>query len=200
MKSRAREVAIECIAFPENETNVFYAGAEDGSIFKTQLHVSNTNENFLENISGHGGPITSLHVHPLGDSVFTELGGSLLLSSSVDWSVKLWNPKQSPEPLLSFEAFEEYVYDVKWSPTHPSVFAACDGDGHLDLWNLNSSLEEPHLRKTNSHAINKLTWAPNGTRLAAGDSSGKVHVYGISSDLSESRGEDWSQLERLFFV
>jgi dynein intermediate chain len=200
MKSRAREVAIQCIAFPENETNVFFAGAEDGSIFKTQLHVSNTNENFLETISGHGGPITSLDVHPLGDSFSTELGGNLLLSSSMDWSVKLWNPKASTEPLVSFESFEEYVYDVKWSPTHPSVFAAADGDGHLDIWNLNSSLEEPLLRKTYPQPANKLTWAPNGTRLAAGDSSGHVRIYALSQDLSESRSEDWSQLERLFFV
>jgi dynein intermediate chain len=33
------------------------------------------------------------------------------------------------------------VYDVAWSPTHPALFAAVDGTGRLDLWNLNKDTE-----------------------------------------------------------
>ena len=31
----------------------------------------------------------------------------------------------------------DYVYDCAWSPQHPALFAAVDGTGRLDLWNLN---------------------------------------------------------------
>lgn len=33
------------------------------------------------------------------------------------------------------------MYDVQWSPIHPALFAAVDGMGKLDLWNLNLDTE-----------------------------------------------------------
>jgi len=30
----------------------------------------------------------------------------------MDWTIKLWNPKDRSTPLYSFEATQEYVYDV----------------------------------------------------------------------------------------
>ena len=33
------------------------------------------------------------------------------------------------------------MYDVQWSPIHPALFAAVDGTGRLDLWNLNNDTE-----------------------------------------------------------
>lgn len=41
----------------------------------------------------------------------------------------------------SFEDNSDYIYDVKWSPTHPALFASADGNGKLDLWNLNNDTE-----------------------------------------------------------
>ena len=61
--------------------------------------------------------------------------GHLFLTSSMDWTVKLWSLKEN-RPLYSFEDNGDYVYDVAWSPIHPALFAAVDGNGRLDLWNL----------------------------------------------------------------
>ena len=38
----------------------------------------------------------------------------LMLSASMDWTVKLWNPKNeySHAPIYTFESSQEYVYDV----------------------------------------------------------------------------------------
>lgn len=44
-------------------------------------------------------------------------------------------------PLYSFEQADDYVYDVKWSPTHPALFASVDGGAKFDLWNLNADTE-----------------------------------------------------------
>ena len=44
-------------------------------------------------------------------------------------------------PLCSFNTYADYVYDVKWSPKHPAVFASVDGSGRLQLWNLNNDYE-----------------------------------------------------------
>jgi len=43
--------------------------------------------------------------------------------------------------LYSFEDNGDYVYDVEWSPINPALFAAVDGTGKLDLWNLNNDTE-----------------------------------------------------------
>ena len=44
-------------------------------------------------------------------------------------------------PLCCFNTYADYVYDVKWSPKHPAVFASVDGSGRLQLWNLNNDFE-----------------------------------------------------------
>ena len=38
----------------------------------------------------------------------------LMLSASMDWTVKLWYPKNEDknEPIFTFESSQEYIYDV----------------------------------------------------------------------------------------
>jgi hypothetical protein len=56
-------------------------------------------------MSGHHAPITSVSVHP-GVSQNEKRGEltDLVLTSSMDWTIKLWNPKARQTPLFSFEA------------------------------------------------------------------------------------------------
>jgi len=60
-------------------------------------------------MKGHQGPVTSLHFHPDSDKW-------LLLSSSFDWTAKLWLPMQSLEPALTLENSFEYIEDSQWGP------------------------------------------------------------------------------------
>jgi dynein intermediate chain len=88
-----------------------------------------------------------LHFHPLiGPVDFSDL----FLTSSVDWTVKLWRakslgkPSTAPHtvsPIHSFDEADDYVYDVKWHPTHPALFGTVDGSGKFDFWNLNIDTE-----------------------------------------------------------
>ena len=41
----------------------------------------------------------------------------MVLTSSFDWTVKLWNPKQNGEfkHIWTFDYSEDYVYDVAWN-------------------------------------------------------------------------------------
>ena len=128
---------------------------------------------------GHDAPITSVHVHP-GVSQSEKHGemAELLLSSSMDWTVKLWCT-QKLDPVMTFESSQEYVYDARWSPTHPSIFATCDAEGYVDIWNINASKEQPLVRKQVSDKnvpLNTLRWAADGRRIAVGDSQGHVSI------------------------
>ena len=135
-------------------------------------------EMLQKTLKGHDAPLTSIHVHP-GVSQSEKHGdmGELLLSSSMDWTVKLWTPNSRTEPLMTFESAQEYVYDVQWSPKHPSMFATCDSDGFVDIWNINGNAEVPIVRKQiteNNCPINCLRWSKDGRRIAVGDAQGQI--------------------------
>ena len=67
----------------------------------------------------------------------------LVLSSSFDWTVKLWSPKFKTKPLITFESSDDYVYDVCWNRANPSLFSAVDGEGYIHLWDLSKDTEAP---------------------------------------------------------
>lgn len=198
LKNRVKDIGCTSMAFPDNETNTFYVGAEDGSILQTQLHGSKSSDAAADVFEAHYGPLTGLDIHPVGENIFTDLAGNLLLSSSVDWSVKLWNPKMSKSALLSFDIYDDYVFDVKWSPVHPSVFAVAEGTGIVDVWNLNQDVEMPTCRlKTPGEAINKVAWQNTGEMIATGNCNGEVKIFKVPKELVQPSPEDWSTLENL---
>ena len=122
----------------------------------------------------------------------------LLLSASMDWTVKLWYPKVKKEPILTFESSQEYVYDIQWSTVHPSVFATCDGDGYIDVWDINKDTEAPVTRKkTGQRALNSLRWSLDGRKIATGDAEGFVSLWSVDKEISMQKNEDFHKLERM---
>jgi dynein intermediate chain len=116
----------------------------------------------------------------------TDVRGSasdVLLTSSFDWTLKLWNFKRSRDrPLHTFSASADYIFDARWSPVHPSLLASGDGSGSVDLWDLCRDMEVPIHRvvdKTHS-AVSSLDWHGSGSRLAAGFSDGRVSLLDVS--------------------
>lgn len=67
----------------------------------------------------------------------------LILTSSMDWTVKLWNPKISDKVYMNFESADDYIYDVSWNKSNSTVFGSVDGDGYIDLWDISGDLEVP---------------------------------------------------------
>jgi dynein intermediate chain len=91
-------------------------------------------------VDAHFGFITSIEPHPSRSSKYKHL----LLSSSLDWTVKLWDLKNFAQPLIEFfTPSYDYVCDVQWSPVHPAVFVTVTSGGRISLWNLAKSSTEP---------------------------------------------------------
>lgn len=148
--NKTGEVAVTTFDFPDNETTAFWVGTEEGNIYQANRYDragAKAGLNQSDVYKGHSGPIMGLNFHPLmGPVDFSDL----LLTCSVDWTVKLWRAKslakpstttQAITPIYSFDEADDYVYDVKWHPAHPAVFASVDGSGKFDLWNLNADTE-----------------------------------------------------------
>lgn len=137
-----------------------------------------TKAGVLETYEGHQGPVTGISAHAVQGGIdFSHL----FLTSSIDWTIKLWSLKES-KPLYSFEHNGDYVYDVAWSPTHPALFAAVDDSGRLDLWNLNQDTEVPtaSIVINGCPALNRVSWTPSGLHVTVGDDSGKIWVYDVA--------------------
>jgi dynein cytoplasmic 1 intermediate chain len=147
----------------------------------------------------HDGPITNVNFHPGYAGASRDVKG-LLLTSSYDWTVKLWNV-QKKQCLFTFESTRDYVYDTQWSPVHPALFASGDGTGSVDLWNLNVRTDAPlHRVKAAKkadgkdygvdRAVSKVRWSRDGTKLAVGDSGGITRVFEVAPDVAKPTDQE----------
>jgi len=183
----ATPIAPTCASFPFGQANHFYMGTEEGTVFQGIRHGSNSGVG--DAFEGHFGPITSIDFHPPASIGSSFNFSHLFLTSAMDWSCNLWSRKVS-KSLSTFHDFGDYVYDAKWSPVHPAVFATADGTGTLDIWNLNNDTEKPIIREKASHrALNKLSWSANGKTLVTGDAEGVIHVYDVGEKMSSTGPE-----------
>ncbi|PIK50317.1 putative cytoplasmic dynein 1 intermediate chain 2 [Apostichopus japonicus] len=178
---QSKPVAVTCMTFPHNDVNNFVVGSEDGSVYTASRHGSKAGIN--EAFEAHQGPVTGIDCHQVqGRLDFSHL----FLSSSFDWTIKLWSLKHS-SAIHSFEDNSDYVYDVQWSPVHPALFATVDGMGRLDLWNLNEETEVPTTSATldGQTAMNRLRWNHSGQQIAVGDDEGRVWIYDVGEGLAQ---------------
>lgn len=81
---------------------------------------------------------------------------------------------------------------------HPSVFATADGDGYIDVWDINKDTEAPVARKkTGQRALNSLRWSLDGRKIATGDSEGYVSLWSVDKEISMQKSDDFMKLERM---
>ncbi|TSM68887.1 Cytoplasmic dynein 1 intermediate chain 2 [Bagarius yarrelli] len=189
---QSKSVAVTSMSFPLGDVNNFVVGSEDGTVYTSCRHGSKAG--ISEMFEGHHGPVTGIHCHTAAGAVdFSHL----FLTSSFDWTVKLWSTKNN-KPLYSFEDNSDYVYDVMWSPVHPALFACVDGVGHLDLWNLNNDTEVPTASITveGTPALNRLRWSQTGREIAVGDSEGQVLIYDVGEQIAVPRTDEWTRFVR----
>ncbi|XP_058520613.1 cytoplasmic dynein 1 intermediate chain 2 isoform X7 [Ochotona princeps] len=188
---QSKAVAVTSMSFPVGDVNNFVVGSEEGSVYTACRHGSKAG--ISEMFEGHQGPITGIHCHAaVGALDFSHL----FVTSSFDWTVKLWTTKNN-KPLYSFEDNSDYVYDVMWSPTHPALFACVDGMGRLDLWNLNNDTEVPtaSISVEGNPALNRVRWTHSGREIAVGDSEGQIVVYDVG-EIAVPRNDEWARFGR----
>lgn len=195
-------------------------GTESGALYLADLDARNPEESITKSIDAHHGLVTATCFHPYHKN--QRLAG-LLLTSSVDWSTKLWNPLamgDDGKPLLTFRTGTyEYVSDVSWSPVHPAVFSTVSTAGDLSIWNINTSTDEPCVPTIQASrraedaadeaiqgggqqhqqpppALTKVAWARDGRSLAVGDVQGMIRVFKVAHKLSEPSPDEEIKLER----
>ncbi|KAI0136391.1 WD40-repeat-containing domain protein [Xylariales sp. AK1849] len=221
--SKFDDVAPTTMAFPQADPTYFLVGSEEGPIYPCHRYDRAGAKAGIDTrvaYKGHAAPVMSVAFHPPRGPVDL---GDLVLSSSLDWSVKLWKVRApaatstivesagtSVLPLLDLVR-EDVVYDAAWSPVRPGVFALVDGAGSLELWDLSVETEipvakiSPSTRKEGrqllSKSLNKVAWeGSEGKRLAVGGIDAAVTLFEVGPDLGGKEGiraEEWTSVKKL---
>ncbi|KAF3928251.1 hypothetical protein AA313_de0207844 [Arthrobotrys entomopaga] len=222
---RNDDLAPTCMAFPHSDPTYFLVGTEEGGIFPCHRYDRAGAKAGVEpriSYRGHAAPIMSIDFHPVKGPVDF---GDLVLSASLDWSVKLWKARppaatatavvpgaqaQVATPLMDFPR-EDVVYDAKWSPVKPGVFGLVDGAGSLEVWDLTVDAEVP-VAKTQptvragatsllTRSLNKLAWEEvDGRRIAVGGLDSVVTIFEVGNELGgveNARGDEWGSMKKL---
>lgn len=221
--NKFEDLAPTTMAFPQADPTYFLVGSEEGSIYPCHRYDragAKAGVDSRVSYKGHAAPVMSVGFHPARGPVDL---GDLVLSSSLDWSVKLWKVRAPAAtstivesagtaipPLLDFVR-EDVVYDAAWSPVRPGVFALVDGAGSLELWDITVETEIPVAkisptprkdgRQLLSKSLNKVAWeATDGKRLATGGIDAVVSLFEVGPDLGgkESvRNDEWTSVKKL---
>ncbi|KAI0139866.1 cytoplasmic dynein-like protein 1 intermediate chain 2 [Xylariaceae sp. FL1272] len=221
--NKFEDLAPTTLAFPQADPTYFLLGSEEGPIYPCHRYDragAKAGVDARVAYRGHAAPVMSVDFHPARGPVDL---GDLVLSCSLDWSVKLWKVRApaatstivesagaSIPPLLDFVR-EDVVYDAAWSPVRPGVFALVDGAGSLELWDITVETEIPVAklspsprkdgRQLLSKSLNKVAWeTTEGKRLATGGIDAVVTVFEVGPDLGgkESvRNDEWTSVKKL---
>ena len=224
--SKTEDLSPTCMGFPPADPTSFVVGTEEGTIYPCHRYDragAKAGVDTRFRYKGHNAPVMSLNFHSARGPVDLS---DLVLTSSVDWTVKLWKIRppssastataaastsfasalpgtnapntQEIHPIMEFPR-EDLVYDAKWSPQRPGVFAVVDGAGSLEVWDLLVDTEVPVTKAfptanrklagaASAYAaksLNKVSWDEReGKRLAVGGAGGLVTVFEVGSGLS----------------
>ncbi|KAJ7415421.1 Cytoplasmic dynein 1 intermediate chain 1 [Willisornis vidua] len=86
--NKSKPVAVTGMAFPTGDVNNFVVGSEEGTVYTACRHGSKAG--IGEIFEGHQGPVTGINCHmAVGPIDFSHL----FVTSSFDWTVKLWTTK-----------------------------------------------------------------------------------------------------------
>jgi dynein intermediate chain len=184
-----------CISSIPGDISSVFVGTSEGKIYQciTESAQLDQAQRFYSQVfSDHGAVVSSLHMSPLNTSA-TELSG-LMVSGSLDWTVKLWNPK-SPKPITTFEYFKDPVSDVHWNHAFPGVFSAASVNGNVAIYDLMNDFENPSITFDFGDCVLNAKWDPTGKLLAISDNAGKVAIKRFRADAFQHGAADIENLE-----
>jgi len=176
-----------CFSVPVRDTHTIMLGSDNGKLYAGTVFSAEQSQECQE-IEAHNGPVTNIEFHPGPKgihSIATEVWSRLYLTSSYDWTISLWQFRDQKKQLklLTIDLMQDYVTDVKWSPVHPAIFAAVDGTGCVNIFNLIDTNQPLVTKKITDSAITTINWSEDGKIMLFGDSSGVLHTYEVSEEM-----------------
>ncbi|KAM3858437.1 dynein cytoplasmic 1 intermediate chain 1a [Diretmus argenteus] len=166
--NKSKPVAVTGMAFPTGDVNNYVVGSEEGTVYTASRHGSKAG--ICEMFEGHQGPVTGISCHnAVGPVDFSHL----FITSSFDWTVKLWSTKT----LSRQRSVQMYRTPRTESP------------------NPQSAVPTASVTIEGASALNRVRWSSGGKEVAVGDSEGRVWIYD-TGELSVTHSDDWARFAR----
>jgi len=156
---------------------MYLAGTESGMVYKCSCSYY---DSYIQEFTGHepGMPVYKIRWSPFAPNIF--------LSCSADWTVKLWKDDNSgstaaSKHLISFSSSNDYVADIRWAPTHSTVFGSVTGDGKLDIWDVEREILNPIISHNSGRKrLSTVLFGEESPVVITGSSDGNIDVYRLS--------------------
>ncbi|XP_058123038.1 cytoplasmic dynein 1 intermediate chain-like [Anopheles ziemanni] len=189
-KQPSQTISVTCSAVMHSQVKNIVLGSVDGCVYSANQH--DNRGAIIETYREHLGPITAVSAHQ-SESNFDHL----FLTSSVDSTVKLWS-LQDNKPLYTFEDNSDYV---ACSPINPALFASVDGNGRLNVWNLNQNTDVPveSVVVDEQPALNRVFWTPYGRHVMVGAETGHIYMYDLADRVANPRIDEWNKLDAVLY-
>ncbi|XP_056395750.1 cytoplasmic dynein 2 intermediate chain 2 isoform X2 [Hyla sarda] len=196
-------VGVTCLSSSHFDPSIFVVGVEGGYLLKCSTTVQTAAlTNMASSVplkapaqftfSPHGGPVYCVDCSPFHRNLF--------LSAGTDGHTHLYSMLQE-KPLTSLQLSQKYLFSIQWSPVRPLVFAAASGEGELLLFDFGKSSQRPSLtvkQTSNEKPVYCLEFNKVQIRLlAAGDATGVVKIWQLSSDFTEQGAREMNLLDEL---
>jgi dynein intermediate chain len=189
------DIFVQSIAFPPRDSHTVLCGSAEGAIYKARFY--ETKDQIIECIRAHDAPISNLTVQPSTACTYAppHLASTLLLSSSYDWTVKLWSSPLTA-PLATFEGARDYVTDCAWHPINPALFVSADSTGCIDAWDLSNEWELPSYSfqipiHKHGDTTDNLPIINSSTNATSTEASDRTHSHHAISRLRWNASGNW---------
>ncbi|NXQ90004.1 DC1I1 protein, partial [Nyctibius grandis] len=182
--NKSKSVAVTGMAFPTGDVNNFVVGSEEGTVYTACRHGSKAG--IGEIFEGHQGPVTGINCHmAVGPIDFSHL----FVTSSFDWTVKLWTTKVR-HPRHGMEIRVHAAPRPRAEPRHPAKHRVVR-EGRNQNWQGPSS----SVTIEGASALNRVRWAQAGKEVAVGDSEGRIWIYDVG-ELAVPHNDEWTRFAR----
>ncbi|NXA95249.1 DC1I1 protein, partial [Melanocharis versteri] len=187
--NKSKPVAVTGMAFPTGDVNNFVVGSEEGTVYTACRHGSKAG--IGEIFEGHQGPVTGINCHmAVGPIDFSHL----FVTSSFDWTVKLWTTKSGL--IFKNESSIKFTFQLFYNNSHMLVMD-CVGSVILlsFLFLLFQQVPTASVTIEGASALNRVRWAQAGKEVAVGDSEGRIWVYDVG-ELAVPHNDEWTRFAR----
>jgi WD40 repeat protein len=173
---RYDELTPTCIKNLVDEPGFMIVGSEDGNLYKIRRFDQKVNSDPIDKVlETHDGPIT-------GISLSQEFP-KLMLSSSMDWKVYLWNLSRD-EPLLQIYKTNA-IMDVLWRPKNPTQLGYIYED-IIEILDLSVDNVIPVAKITVGEVLSCVSFTKDGDRVILGSVKGNVFIYDLDIKVTSS--------------
>ncbi|NXC40959.1 DC1I1 protein, partial [Penelope pileata] len=185
--NKSKPVAVTGMAFPTGDVNNFVVGSEEGTVYTACRHGSKAG--IGEIFEGHQGPVTGINCHmAVGPIDFSHL----FVTSSFDWTVKLWTTKVRK---LELGCDGVFCKPVVWAPSHAAKDCLSGVILLSFLFLLFQQVPTASVTIEGASALNRVRWAQAGKEVAVGDSEGRIWIYDVG-ELAVPHNDEWTRFAR----